>query len=155
MKDNTTLLGYENLNDFIQTNFGIHSAKQNIILTIFGGLSSFISNYIYNDVNAVYFLLLLLLLDFVSGVWRAIVLKKFTSARMPRIVATAIIYCGLLSVSWHIAKFAPVYSFLPGAIYAVFAGTLFKSLIENIKDLKLLSKDNYKSILKVFDKSKD
>ena len=155
MKNNTTILGYDNLNDFACTNFGIQSVKSNIILSIIGGISSFISSYIYDDVKAVYFLIFLLFCDFVSGVCRAALLNKFSSARMPRIAATAIIYCGLLSLSWHIAKYAPIFEFLSGGIYAVFIGTLFKSLIENLKDLGLLPKQVYDSIINLFKKSKD
>lgn len=150
MKDNTTTLGYENLADFMQTNFATNTVKQNLFLTFFGGLSSFITTYIYNDAYSVYLLAILLFCDFFSGVCRAALLNKFSSARMPRIAATAIIYFGLLSLSWHISKSSPIYSFLPGAIYAVFVGTLFKSLVENTKDI--LPKSVYKKIMDLFKK---
>jgi len=152
MKHNTTILGYDSFNDFANTNFGISSIKLNIFLSIFGGLTSFITSYIYNDAAAVYFLVFLLFMDFVTGVCRAAILNRFSSARMPRIALTSILYLGLLAISWNLSKYAPIYDFLPGAIYAVFVGTLFKSLIENLKDIGLLPKGIYNAIMKVIKK---
>ena len=54
---NKTLFGFESMNDFLTTLFGNPNNKFIIgVFSIYGATTSFISNYIYDNAKAVYFL---------------------------------------------------------------------------------------------------
>jgi hypothetical protein len=67
--------------------------------------------------------------------------RRFTSTRAPRILVSIVISLFLLSISWHLAKANGLYTFLPAMIYGGVTGTYFVSLIENVAEFGLISKD--------------
>ncbi len=132
MKNNVTIFGYESLSDFINTNLGIDTFKYNALIAILVGLSSFVTNYVYNDYRAVYFMLFALLMDGATDVWLSLKNKKFSSARLPRVLITMVFYCLLLCLSWNAAKFNIVFTFLPGLIWGGLMTTILVSVFENV-----------------------
>jgi len=140
VKNNTTILGYDSMSDFLHTNLGFASMKWNTIGAALMVLTSFISGYIYNDAQAVYFLLFALSVDGITGTWVAIKQNRFSSARLPRVLLTMVFYCLLLSLSWNAAKFNAIFYFLPGIIYGGLMTTILVSVFENVYWLGYLPK---------------
>lgn len=144
MQKNNSIFGYDSFSDFLTTIFGYsYSFKFNSFIAALTSISSFITGYIYDDYKAVYFLLFLILLDFISGTAKAIKLKTFSSKRLPRILLTIISYCILLSVSWNAAKYNDLFFFLPSLIYGGLTGTLLISVFENFYFLGYLPQSIY------------
>jgi len=71
----------------------------------------------------------------------AIKKRQFSSTRFPRIFVSMPLALYVLGVSWNLAKSNEIYYFLPSIIYGGFTGTYFVSLIENVSEFGLLSKD--------------
>jgi hypothetical protein len=148
MKNNTTILGFTSLNDLLVTTFQFKVG--NITTALLFSLSGFITEYVYDDVKAVYWMLFMAGLDFLTGIAKAFKQKNFSSARLPRMLIIILIYCLLLSMGWNMAKFSPIYNFLPGLIYGALVSTLFISIIENLRILKLIPKSLFTSISDAF-----
>jgi hypothetical protein len=148
MKNNTTLFGYESITDYITTQFGLNCIKFNLFASFTGGLTSFITNHVWNDARAVYTLFALVILDFITGIARAIKLKRFSSARLPRVLLTITTYALLLSIGWNLSKVSELYSFLPGLLYGGLVSTLIYSVFENMYDLGLIKKEFYNKVKK-------
>jgi len=129
IEHNNSLLGFENLTDFATTLVGWKTKYFVGTASILGG---FITSYIYHSEIAIYFLLFLLAMDTVTAVLRAIKQNKFTSKRLPRILAIMLSYMLLLACSTWMSHFSILYAWLPGALYTGFISVLFVSIGENL-----------------------
>ncbi len=157
-----TFFGYTSLEDFANTLLGVKSIALNAWLSFIFAFTTFITAYIWDTAESVYTLMALMIGDWVLGVWLALRAsyylrfkkdtltlaqisqlskRRFTSTRAPRIFVSIAISLFLLSISWHLAKSNVLYTFLPAFIYGGVAGTYFVSLIENVAEFGLLSKD--------------
>ena len=141
------LMGYDSLTDFFNTNLGFSSLKFNSLMAIILSISGFITNYIYDSYQAVYFMVFLLMIDSITGIWKAIKKGIFSSRKMPRVLLTMVFYVLLLSISWNAAKYSDLFNWLPGLMYGGLISTSMVSIMENIHELGFLPNSIY-TILK-------
>jgi phage-related holin len=141
------LVGFDSVKDFAETAFSPASGKFLFMVSMLGGLSSFITNYIYNDAQAVYLLFALIGLDALTGIVNALKKNTFSSKRLPRILGVTISYTLILGLSWNLSKYNAALDFLPGMIYFGFSSVLFVSIIENLNELGLIPKALAEKIL--------
>jgi phage-related holin len=142
-----SVLGFDSLNDFGHTAFSPASGKFLTIMAIIGGFSSFISEYVYSDAKAIYFLLALLSVDCITGVVNAVKKGEFSSKRLPRVLAVMLAYLTVLCLGTQMSKYNTSLDFLPGAIYFGLSSVLAISILENINSLGLLPKELASKIL--------
>lgn len=140
------MLGYDSFQDFFSTLVGNASGKLLLTISFIAGLSGFITDYIYSDAKAIYFLLAILGIDVVTGVLNSLKQGTFCSRRLPRILGVTLSYILVLSIGWNAAKHVPELAFVPGAIYGVMVTTVIVSILENLNELGLIGK----GILNIF-----
>ena len=146
-KDNDLMLGYSNSHDLLSSIFGFKLAAINFIVAISAVLTTFITDYIWDDAKAIYILLLLIGVDAATGIFKAIKAKIFSSAKLPRILVIMVVYTTMLGVAWNISKISPFYAFLPAVLYGGFVSTLMVSIFENLHQLKFIP-DNVYNVVK-------
>jgi len=140
IQENKTILGFENVSDFFNTLLGLKNTTINFLLAFFTMITSFITSYVWDDANAVYFLIGLVGIDAITGVWKAYRFRTFRSSKLPRILVISLIYVLMLSISWNSAKYSPLFIWLPGLIYGGLLGTVFVSIYENFAERGYLPK---------------
>jgi phage-related holin len=162
IQENDKILGFSNFNDFFQCLLGLKNIFINSLFVIATTLTSFITDYVWDDAKAVYFLVFIITLDAITGIWKAIHYKTFRSAKLPRIFVIATIYVLMLSISWNSANFSSLFIWLPGAVYGGLLGTQLVSIYENLSELGYLPKGLFYDIIerikfkiKKDDKNKD
>lgn len=143
-KDNNLMLGYESFADLFRSAFGIQNISANFLMSSIGALITFITSYIYDDAQAIFVLVGMIAFDSLTGIMKAIKNKTFSSAKLPRILVILVIYTGLLSLGWNLAKVNDLYSWIPGTLYFGFISTLTISIIENLHQLGIISDSMYK-----------
>lgn len=143
MQENTLVLGFKSVKELFLTVFGLKTPLLNLIGSFFATLTTFITKYIWDDAGAVYFLAFMILVDAITGIWKAFKYNTFSSSRLPRILVTLIIYTTLLAISWNAAKYSPFYFWLPATIYGGFVSVLVVSIIENLVLLGYLPRGLY------------
>ncbi len=143
---NKLILGYKSLADFFTTSFGLKNPVVNFLGAAIATIGSFITQYVYDDAGAVYFLLFMIVVDAITGIWKSIKFKTFGSSRLPRILITMLLYCVLLAIGWNAAKYSSFYFWLPSALYGGFIAVLLISIIENLYQLGYVPKAIYEVI---------
>lgn len=143
-KDNNLMLGYESFNDLFRSAFGVDHLTTNFLMSSIGVIITFITSYIYNDAQAIFVLVGMIAFDSLTGIMKAIKNKTFSSAKLPRILVILVIYTGLLSLGWNLAKVNDLYSWIPGTLYFGFISTLTISIVENLHQLGIISDTMYK-----------
>jgi hypothetical protein len=146
-KENDLMLGYANHHDLLSTIFGLKLMAVNGIVALAAVITTFITSYIWDDANAIYMLLLLIGVDAVTGIFKAIKAKTFSSAKLPRILVIMVTYTTMLGIAWNISKFSPFYNFLPAVLYGGFVSTLIVSIFENLHQLNWIP-DNLYNLIK-------
>lgn len=142
-KNNQLMLGYESFTDLTISAFGLKQPIVNIIGAIIATFTTFITSYVYDDARAVYTLIAIILLDAITGITRSVKQGKFSSARLPRILAIIILYTGLLSIGWNLSKISSLYSWIPAMLYGGFVTTLIVSIFENAHEIGLIPDNIY------------
>lgn len=135
---NDTLFGFNSIADFIQSFAGVKYKGFIAVSSMIGAISSFITGYVYQSAEAVYFLLFLLFCDMITACIRAIRTKTFTSKRLPRVLILMLSYCLALALAWNAAIYVPLLNFLPGFLYTGFVSVVLVSNMENLVEAKLL-----------------
>lgn len=148
VKDNNLMCGFCDFKDLFKSAFGLEHAYTNTIIASIGGLSAFITSYIYDDAQAVYVLMGMIAFDSVTGILKALKYNTFSSAKLPRILVIMVLYTSLLSLGWNLAKVDDVFSWLPGTLYFGFISTLVISIVENLHALGIISDEIYKHMKK-------
>ena len=146
-----SVVGFDSIKDYSDTAFAPTSGKFLFFASVIGGLSSFITSYIYDSAPAVYFLLAMIALDAVTGIVNALRKGIFSSKRLPRILGIMVSYTLILGMSWNLAKYTPELATLPGLVYFGFVSVLGVSVIENLSEMGLIPKsvsDKFMSIVK-------
>ncbi len=145
-KDNKLMLGYENFMDLVSSAFGTSHLALNITGGFIAAMTTFITQYIWDDSRAIYTLLGIITLDACTGIMRAIKHKTFSSGRLPRILVIMVLYTGLLSIGWNLAKISPFYGWIPSLLYGGFVTTLIISIIENLHQIQAIPDNIYNYI---------
>lgn len=148
VKENNLMLGYCSIKEVCKSAFGLEHLQANIITSSIGGLIAFITSYIYNDPQAIFVLVGMIVFDSLTGILKALKTKTFSSAKLPRILVIMVIYLSLLSLGWNLSKVNDLFSWLPGVLYFGFITTLSISIIENLHILGIISDNMYNFILK-------
>ena len=146
-KDNNLMLGYENSHDLLSSIFGLKLVAANAIVAFVASTTTFITDYIWDDAKSVYILLMLIAVDALTGIFKAIKANNFSSSKLPRILVIMVAYTTLLSLAWNISKGSPIYAFLPAVLYGGFVSTLIISIFENLHQLKWIP-DNIYNLVK-------
>lgn len=147
IQENDKILGFSSFSEFFQCLFGLKNIFVNFLFTLTTTTTSLITNYVWDDAKAVYFLVFVIALDAFTGVLKAIHYKTFSSARLPRIFVIATIYVLMLSLSWNSANFSSLFIWLPGAVYGGLLGTQLVSIYENLSELGYLPKGLFYDII--------
>lgn len=126
-------LGFDNLSDFTSTMFITKYKLLTIFALSFGAFS--FTDHLWNNFEEIIFLWVLLILDLITGILKAIKLKEFTSKRLPRWAGISFTYSILLFLSFNLSKYVPLFGFLPGSLYTLFCAVLFVSLVENLNKI--------------------
>lgn len=148
VKDNNLMCGYISFADLFKSAFGTEHMHTNIIMAFIGGLTTFITSYIYDDAQAIYVLIGMIAFDSLTGILKAIKHNTFSSAKLPRILVIMLLYTCLLSLGWNLAKVNDLFSWIPGTLYFGFVTTLTISIIENLHALNVISDNVYNYIQK-------
>ncbi len=143
VKDNNLMCGFSSIKDLIKSAFGLDHFQTNTIIASIGAISTFITSYIYDDAQAIYVLLGMILFDSMTGILKAFKNNTFSSAKLPRILVIMVLYVSLLSLGWNLAKVDDLFSWLPGTLYFGFISTLVISIIENLHALNIISDEIY------------
>ena len=140
IQENKLILGFDSFGELLGSLFGLKNPLLNMALAFGATLTSFITQYIWDDASAVYFMVIIIVIDAFAGIWKSIKYKTFRSSKLPRIFVITTIYVVMLSISWNAAKFSPLFIWLPGAVYGGLIGTQIVSIYENFAELGYLPK---------------
>lgn len=141
-------LGFDNLSDFLSTLFLTKYKLLTIFALSFGAFS--FQDHLWKEPEEIIFLWILLILDLITGIFKAFKLKEFNSKRLPRWAGISFTYSILLFLSFNLAKYIPLFVFLPGSLFTLFCAVLFVSLVENLNQLGWLNIQIYNYIKSKF-----
>jgi phage-related holin len=139
MADKNTL-GFASLVDFTDSLFRFKDWSVTSLAAIVGGLTTFITGFIWDSPSAVWTLWALMAADWISGIYKSMKKKEFVSYRLFRMPLYFIATSFLLAISWWMAKGSFVFGILPGLVMAGFYSVYFISLLENLGEIGLLPK---------------
>lgn len=134
----TGFLGFESISDFWQSLVGGKNWMINGIFSAIGGITSFITSYMWDSPNAVWTLWILMTGDWISGVAKAMIRKRWTSFKMFRMPLYFVATSFVLSMSWWMAKGNIAFTLLPGVVMFGFYSVYFTSMLENLGEIGLL-----------------
>lgn len=142
MKEEATtgFIGFTSPFDFFQSLIGMKSWMLNAFIAFSAGMTSFITNYIWDDPKAIWTLWSLMCADWITGIIKGIVNKRFVSFKIWRMPLYFVATAYLLHISWGMAKGNMVYSLLPGLVIGGFYSVYFISLLENLGAIGMLPK---------------
>ena len=106
-------LGFTSFQDFITTLIGIKTASINAIFAFIAALTTFITNYIWDDSSAIYTLWALMFADWVTGIYKSIINKEFVSYKVGRMPIYFLATSFVISISWWLAKSSLLFYPLP------------------------------------------
>lgn len=136
----TGFLGFESLGDFASSLFGVKNWFINISIALVGGLATFILDYMWDSVEAVYTLWTLMCVDWVTGIAKGIFKKRLSSYKLWRMPLYFVATSFVLSISWWMAKGNILFIPLPGMVMGGFYAVYFVSMLENLGEIGLLPK---------------
>jgi phage-related holin len=136
----TGFIGFSSPQDFLESLTGTKSWFVNAGFALAASITSFITNYIWDDPTAVWTLWSLMFADWITGIGKAVILKRFVSFKIWRMPLYFIATSYLLHISWYMAKGNVIYSLLPGLVIGGFYSVYFISLLENLGEIGLLPK---------------
>ena len=127
------MFGYTSIKDFTTTMFGA-SWKPFVLFGGAGLINGLITDYMWDSASDIYFLWLMLFIDFATGIYASVKAKeKVTSKKMPRVFINILGYSLLLALSWNMALRSILFKYLPSVIYTGFMGVTFFSIYENME----------------------
>lgn len=140
IQENKLILGFKSFGDLADAILGLKNPLLNFIMALGTTMTTFITSYIWDDASAVYFMLSLIIIDALSGIWKSFKYKTFRSSRLPRICVISLIYVVMLAISWNAANYSNLFIWLPGMVYGGLIGTQIVSIYENFSELGYLPK---------------
>jgi len=133
-------IGFTSPLDFAYSLVGAKNWTINAFFAFTGGLTTFVTNYIWDDPIAVYTLWSLMFADWISGIAKGVINKRFVSFKIWRMPLYFVATSYILHISWYMAKSNGLYTYLPAIVICGFYSVYFVSLLENLGDIKLLPK---------------
>lgn len=136
----TGFLGFESAKDFWESFLGFKHWIINIIAGAIGGMTTFITDYVWDDANAVWTLWILMGADWLTGIIKGMINKRFVSYKLFRMPLYYLATSFVLSMAWNMAKGNILFVPLPGIVMAGFYAVYFTSMLENLGEIGLLPK---------------
>jgi phage-related holin len=133
-------IGFSCPGDFLNSFIGFKTWMFNSCIAFSAALTSFVTSYIWDDPKAIFTLWSLMLTDWITGIAKAIVNKRFVSFKIWRMPLYFVATAYILHISWNMAKGNVVYTWLPGLVIGVFYSVYFVSLLENFGAIGMLPK---------------
>lgn len=142
MKQEATsgFIGFSSPGDFLNSLIGTKTWFVNTCIAFMAGLTSFITDYIWDDPKAILTLWSLMIADWITGIAKGVVTKRFVSFKIWRMPLYFVATAYILHISWNMAKGNVVYTWLPGLVIGGFYSVYFVSLLENLGAIGLLPK---------------
>jgi phage-related holin len=136
----TGFIGFTSPLDFLYSFIGAKTWFINLTVGFCAALTTFISNYIWDDPAAVFTLWSLMIADWVTGITKSVVNKRFVSFKIWRMPLYFVATSYLLHISWGMAKGNILFTLLPGLVIGGFYSVYFISLLENLGEIGVLPK---------------
>ncbi len=136
----TGFIGFSSPQDFLNSLVGTKTWMFNGVAAMCAGMTSFITNYIWDDPRAVYTLWSLMFADWVTGIIKGVINKRFVSFKIWRMPLYFVATSYILHISWGMAKGNMIYTPLPGLVVGGFYSVYFISLLENLGEINMLPK---------------
>ena len=126
------IFGYKDLHDILTTLFSKNVSTQ-LLSAIWVWLIS-LAGFIYDSKELVLALLLLMLADWITGVWKSVRVGTFNSYTFQRMLLNIPLKFGLIAFAYQISLHSWIFDFLqiPSILMTGFLITEFVSLVENI-----------------------
>lgn len=140
----------------------LKSSLVSMVLAGMAAITTFITNYVWDDAKAVWVLVSLMTgnwaMDMAISIHASYILsrdkeyiapkkraelkkRKFSVTRTFGIVFSLVIAFWLLGIAWGLSKANPVYYFMPGFVYGGFSGAYVVSVYKNLTYLGFFPKD--------------
>lgn len=136
----TGFLGFVSIEDFFNSLIGVKTWMVNSILATIGVVTTFVANYMWDDPKAVWLLWLLMGADWISGVAKSVIQKRFVSYKFWRMPLYFVATSAVLAFSWWMSKTYSVFYPLPAIAMCGFYSVYFVSVLENLGEVGLLPK---------------
>ena len=136
----TGFLGFTSFSDFSSSLLGVKTWVVNTILAAIGIITTFISNYLWDDPNAVWLLWALMGADWATGIAKSVKNKRFVSYKFWRMPLYFVATSAVLAFSWWMSKTYSVFYPLPSIAMCGFYSVYFVSILENLGEIGLLPK---------------
>ena len=165
MPFNSNFLGFENLTDFITSQFGLGNVHiHTLFIAVCGAITTFVGSWVFANPVSIFVLWVLMLVDYITGIGKAIIKNEFCSHKMFRMPIYYIVTTGLLSLTFWMSAGSALFILLPTIVLSMFYSIYFVSLLENLGELELLPKPminilksrfGLKAIIDKYDKKQD
>lgn len=148
------MFGYMGTQDFFTTLLGLKTP----IINFLGGFLAVlikIAGFIYSSKLAVLILICLMCCDWITGIYKAIKLKKFNSFTFQRMIINIFFTMVVICFAYQLSMVLPLIAWLqlPEFLFGGFAVTYFFSIFENLHevDSRLIPEKMYKWVKYVLD----
>lgn len=140
-------IGFDSIEDYIKTIFGL-KYKFLVLLTFLYSfnLSLFIKNNIWDNLYEINFLLMLMVIDFITGIIKSFKNFKqrvtFRSKYIPRKLGSAISYFIILYMGYNLNKITPsLFFWFPYVALNTFYIVETVSILENLFEMGFINKN--------------
>lgn len=134
-------LGYENGIELLKSLF--LTSQQHLYIFLFSFFTvaeQFIEKFVWAEAAQYWFLIMLIIVDFVTGVLKAMKFKMFVPKKLPRVFIVMIAYTLLMYISFYGARVVPLLFWLPTALYSLFVLMTLLSIAQNMYALNFIPK---------------
>jgi hypothetical protein len=133
-------LGFVSVDDFLTSLLKLKHWSFTSTIAIMGVLTTFITDYVFDSYQAVYILYSLMGADWITGILKSMKAGAFESYKIMRMPLFYIAITFLVSISWWMAKYNILFTYLPSIVMTGLYSVYFISLLENLGELKVLPK---------------
>jgi bacteriorhodopsin len=141
-------LGFESLTNYLAITFANQSAKSVFVQVVVGttaaaALPPLVEKWVYFPISAIVLISAMVVVDTLLGAFVAIKDgEEFNIAKFTRLAPILISHLSVMSASFHMAQIDTfLFSWLPQAVFAFFAGRNLMSIVRNMVILKWLRGD--------------
>ena len=127
------MYGFSSLSDFINTLFLKYFSPKlvGILIAIIAIIRLFFQNFFHNE-HAIYFLIVLYVIDFLTGIFKSIKNKTLVSKKVPRVILTLFGALLILSITFFASQFSIIFEPVGMVFYSVFLAQQILSIGENL-----------------------
>lgn len=153
------VMGYENLKDLLMTSLALKTKPIDfyslgfifaMFVSGFAYVTNFTENYVYSPSAGIAILFVATAADFLVGLWHSLEVKKqpINSWRIPRTFARFIVQILFIGLLFKMSELWPwvVQYWIVTGLLIVFIITTIWSMVENARDLGLITKQQFEAI---------